>query len=174
MSSFRLPCCDESKVKKNLQILVYFSNYLQSALICSDGNMFADKSKSIYFNWSNQGFESRCMSVELICYVKSIIVFFYKFYNFFCRRYSLMNRPCHNNLFQFMQHDNFRNLNRVIFIYWKHLECRANAFWYLLSVIKRYAFPYFMKSVPIPKTGLFWNIAIVWYMPLSKFSDTVL
>ena len=86
-----------------------------------------------------------------LCYVKSIIVF-YKFYDLFCRRYSLMNRPCHNNLFQFMQYDNFRNLNRVIFIYWKHLEYRANAFWYLLSVIKRYAFPYFMKSAPIPRT----------------------
>ena len=42
---------------------------------------------------------------------------FYEFYDFSCRRYSLMNRPCYNNLFQFMQHDNFRNLNRVISIH---------------------------------------------------------
>ena len=42
---------------------------------------------------------------------------FYEFYDFSCRRYSLMNRPCYDNLFQFMQHDNFRNLNRVISIH---------------------------------------------------------
>ena len=79
------------------------------------------------------------MSVELICYIKTIIVF-YKFYDFFCRRHSLMNRSCYNNLFQFMQHDNFRNLNRVIFTHWKHLESLVNAFWY-----------YLMKSAPIPR-----------------------
>ena len=61
-----------------------------------------------------QGFESRWMSVELICYVKPIIVF-YRFYDLFCRRHSLMNRPCYDNLFQFVQHDNFLNLDRVIF-----------------------------------------------------------
>ena len=38
-------------------------------------------------------------------------LFPYKLYYFF----SLMNRTCYNNLFQFMQHDNFRNLNRMIF-----------------------------------------------------------
>ena len=54
------------------------------------------------------------MSVDLICYDKSIIVF-YKFCDFFCRRHSLMSQPSYNNLFQFMQHDNFRNLNKVIF-----------------------------------------------------------
>ena len=48
-------------------------------------------------------------------YVTLKQMFFYKFYDFFCKRHSLMNRPCYNNLFQFMQHDNFRNLNRVIF-----------------------------------------------------------
>ena len=49
-----------------------------------------------------------------------------------------------------MQHGNFRKLNRVIFTDWKHLESRVNAFWYLFSVIKRYAFHYFMKLVTIP------------------------
>ena len=43
------------------------------------------------------------------------LLFFYKFYDFFCRRHSLMNRPCHNNLFQIMQHEKLRNLNRAIF-----------------------------------------------------------
>ena len=33
--------------------------------------------------------------------------YFYRFYDFFCRRHSLMNRPCYNNLFQTMQHKNF-------------------------------------------------------------------
>ena len=43
-----------------------------------------------------------------------IIIVFYKFRNFFCWRHSLMNRPCNNNSFQIMQHDNFQNLNKVI------------------------------------------------------------
>ena len=49
-----------------------------------------------------------------------------------------------------MQHDNFRNLNRVIFTYWKYLEFRANAFWYYFPVIKQYTFHNLMKSAPIP------------------------
>ena len=60
---------------------------------------------------SDQGFESRCMSVELIFFVKT---FLYKFYDFFCRRHSLMNRPCCNNLLQFMQHNKFRNLKACV------------------------------------------------------------
>ena len=50
------------------------------------------------------------MSVELVCYAKANIVF-YKFYEFFHLRHSLMKRPCYNsvnNLFQIMQHGNFR------------------------------------------------------------------
>ena len=74
---------------------------------------------------------------------------FYEFYDFSCRRYSLMNRPCYNNLFQFMQHDNFRNLNRVISIYWIHLESWVKAFWYCFRVIKKYTFHYLKNSVPI-------------------------
>ena len=54
------------------------------------------------------------MSVKLVCYAKTIIVF-YEFYEFFCRWHSLMNRPCHNNLFQIMERDKFRDLIRVIF-----------------------------------------------------------
>ena len=49
------------------------------------------------------------MSVKLVCYVKAVIVF-YKFYNFFCRLHSLMNRLCYNNLFKIMQYDNLLNL----------------------------------------------------------------
>ena len=49
-----------------------------------------------------------------------------------------------------MQHDNFRNLNRVIFNHRKHLESRVNAFWYCFPVIKRYIFHYLMKSAHIP------------------------
>ena len=53
-------------------------------------------------------------STKLECYVKAIIVF-YKFQDFFGIRYSLMNRPCCHNLFRIMQHDQFRNFNRVGF-----------------------------------------------------------
>ena len=74
---------------------------------------------------------------------------FYEFYDFSCRRYSLMNRPCYNNLFQFMQHDNFRNLNRVISIHWIHLESWVKAFWYCFRVIKKYTFHYLKNSIPI-------------------------
>ena len=88
--------------------------------------------------WSDHGFESRLISLELICNVN----YFFKLYVFFCRRHSLMNRPCYNNLFQFMQHDNFRNLNRVVSTQSKHLESRVNAFWYCFPEIKRCTFYY--------------------------------
>ena len=110
---------------------------------------FSELSENIPSNLLDQEFGSRCMSVELICYVKTIIVF-YKFYDFFCMRHSLMNRPSYSNSFQFIQHNNFRNLNRVIFTHWKHLESRVNVFWYCFPVIKRYTFHYLMKSAPIP------------------------
>ena len=72
-----------------------------------------------------QGFEIRWISVEL-----NQLLFFHKFYDFFCWGHFLMNRPFYNNLFQFMQHCSFRNLNKVIFTHWKHLESRINAIWY--------------------------------------------
>ena len=62
---------------------------------------------------------------------------FYKFY--LCRRHSLMNLPCYNNLFQITQHDNFWNLNRMIFTHWKHLKIQIKTFNYLI------------KLVPIPR-----------------------
>ena len=74
--------------------------------------------------WKKMNVSRTCMSCWNNYY------FFYKFYNLFCRRHSLMRRPCYNNLFQFMKHDNFWNLNRVIFIHWKHLESQMNALWY--------------------------------------------
>ena len=49
-----------------------------------------------------------------------------------------------------MQHDNFWNLNRVIFTHWKHLESQVKGFWYWFPVIKRYTFHYLMKLAPIP------------------------
>ena len=90
------------------------------------------------------------MSVELVVYVK-IIIFLNKFYDFFCRRHSLMNHPCYNNLLKIMQYNNFQNLNRVIFTQWKHLEFRVNTFWYCFKIIKQCTFHYLMKSVPIPR-----------------------
>ena len=68
------------------------------------------------------------------------LFFFHEFYNFFCRWHFLMNWPCYNNLFQFMQHENFRNLNRMIFVYWKHIGPRVNDFCYRIWGIKRYTF----------------------------------
>ena len=82
-------------------------------------------------------------------FVKPVTVF-YNFYDFFCRWHSLMNRPCNNILFNFMQHDNFWKLNRVIFNPSKHIESRVNVFWCCFPVIKRYTFYYLMKSAPIP------------------------
>ena len=61
-----------------------------------------------------------------------------------------MNRSCYNNLFQFMQHGNFRYLNRVIFTHWIHLQSQVNVFWYCFPVIKQYTFHYLMKSALIP------------------------
>ena len=78
------------------------------------------------------------------------LLLFYKFY-IFCGRHSLMNRLCYINLFQFMQHDNFRNLYWVVFVHWKHLESRVIAFWYCFLVIKRYTFYYLMQFAPIPR-----------------------
>ena len=46
-------------------------------------------------------------------------LFLYKFYDFFCRRHSLMNRPCCNNLLQFMQHNKFRSLKLVWAIFYQ-------------------------------------------------------
>ena len=54
------------------------------------------------------------MSVELTCYVKTIV--FYKFYDFFRRLHPLMNRPSYNNLFQNMQHYSFQNLRMFWFL----------------------------------------------------------
>ena len=83
-----------------------------------------------------------------------------------------MIRPCYNNLFQFIQHDNLSYLNRIIFIHWKYLKSQVNVFWYYFLVIKRYTFNYLMKPHS-RKPELFWNVAIVWYTTLSKFSDII-
>ena len=37
------------KLKEHLQIHVYFSNYLQPSLIWSDGNVFADKARNMFW-----------------------------------------------------------------------------------------------------------------------------
>ena len=63
------------------------------------------KGKSVMPLPSDQEFEKRWMTVELICYVKTIIfyayiyIYIYIYYDFFCRRHSFMNQPCYNNLF---------------------------------------------------------------------------
>ena len=107
------------------------------------------------------------MSVELVCYVKTV----YKFYNFFCRRHYLVNQPSYNNLFQIMQQDNIRNFNKVIFAQWKHL---CPEFMSFATVIKRHTFHYFLKAVPIlGNQSSFWNIAIDWYIALTGFNDIV-
>ena len=95
-------------------------------------------------------FESRWMSIELIYYLcQNNYCFFINFTTSFVGGILWWTKqPCYNNLFQFMQHDNFRNLNRVTFACWKHLEFRVNAFW-CFPVIKRYTFHYLMKSAPI-------------------------
>ena len=97
----------------------------------------------------NQGFETRFMSVKLICYVKTVTVF-YKPYNFFCMQDSLISWPFYNNLFQVIQHNNFWNLNRVIFTQWKHVESWVNVFRYCFKVIKQYTFHHLMNLVLIP------------------------
>ena len=109
---------------------------------------FSEFSDNFPSNLLDQKFGSRWILVELICYVKTFV--FYKFYDFFCMRHSLMNRPYYNNLFQFRQCNNFQNLDRVIFTHWKHIESRSNVFWYCFPVIKRYTFHYLMKSAIIP------------------------
>ena len=101
-----------------------------------------------YNAWSYQGFEIRSMTVELVFYVKTNIVF-YKLYNFLCRRYSLINRFFYNNLFQIMQHDNIQNLSRVIVTQWKCIESQVNAFWFCFEVIEWYTFYSLLKEVPI-------------------------
>ena len=139
-------------------------------MFCFHCTPVANKAKNA--NRKKQEFGSRWMSVELICYVKTISL--YKFYDFFCWRYSLVNRSCYNNLFQFMQHDDFRNLNRVTFTCWKHLEFRVNAFW-CFPVIKRYTFHYLMKSAPIPGNQSSFEILQLTdiCMALSKFSGFI-
>ena len=47
------PAVISVKLKKHLQIHLYFPNYLQPSLIWSDGNVFPDKAKNMCFDWSN-------------------------------------------------------------------------------------------------------------------------
>ena len=82
-----------------------------------------------------------------------------------------MDQQYYNNLFQIKQHDTFWNLLKVIVNKSKDLESPVNVFWYCFTEIKRYTSLYLMKLVP-KKPELFRNIAIDWYMELSKFSDT--
>ena len=108
---------------------------------------------------------------NLYVLLNKLFFLFFKFYEFFCRQNSSMNRPCYNNLLQFIQHDNFRNLKRTIFTHWKHFESRVNPFWYLLSVIKVYTFYYFMKLAPIlGNQGSVKISQLFECMALSKFS----
>ena len=102
------------------------------------------------------------------------LLLFYKFSGFFCRQHSQISRPCWNNLFQFMQHNNFWNQNALNFTHWKNLESRVNAIWYCFRVIKQ-SFTICWNRLPFQEireySERFWNITIAWYMELSKFSD---
>ena len=108
------------------------------------------------------GFERRWMSLKLAGYVRTIIVL-YKFYNFSCRWHSLMNRPCYNNLVQIIWHEKFWSWNRVIFTQAKYLLSRVKVFWYcFVSLIDE-------VGSHSRKCELFWNIAVIRYMVLSRF-----
>ena len=73
-----------------------------------------------------------------------------------------------------MQPGNFRNLKRVIFTHWKDVESWLNAFWYCFPVIKSYLSLFDEIGSHTRKPELFWNIAIVWYIVLLKFSDIII
>ena len=60
------------------------------------------------------------------------LLFFTSFVTSFLGGILWWTDRCYNDLFLFMQHDNFRNLNRVIVTHIKHLESRNNVFWYCL------------------------------------------
>lgn len=102
------------------------------------------------------------MSVKYVCYAVTIAVF----YDFFCRWHSMMNWPCYNKF--------FGNVIRVIFTQWKHLEPRVNVSnWYCFKAVKRYICHYLMKSVSIPRNGL-WNIQLSdawWYYKISDIKS---
>ena len=98
-----------------------------------------------------------------LCVILKQLLFLYKFYDFFCRWHSLMNR----HIVQIMQHDNIRNLTSVFFIQWKHLDPRVNAFWYCFKVIKRYTFPCLIKSIPI--TGNLMMIMMMIMMMMMNY-----
>ena len=84
-------------------------------------------------------------------YVKTIIVFLYKFY-FFCRRHSLMNWPCYNNLFKIIQHGIFRDLNRVIFTQWKLLKSQVIPFDTVWQYLNDIPFPVCWNRLPFQET----------------------
>ena len=63
-----------------------------------------------------------------MCVMLKELLFFNKFYNFFCQQHSLMNRPSFNDLFQIMQQNNFGNLNGVILTLRKHQDIQVNTF----------------------------------------------
>ena len=73
-----------------------------------------------------------------------------------------------------MQYGNFQKLNVMIFTQWKHLEPRANPFWYCFKVIKRYTFNYLMKSLPVPRNQSSFEklqlLDTLRYQTLSKFT----
>ena len=87
----------------------------------------------------------RWLPVDLIYYVKKLLLFII-FTTSFVGSILLTNRPCYYHLFQFMQHDHFWYLNRVILTHGKYLQFRVNALSYCFPVIKWYTFHYLIKS----------------------------
>ena len=111
-------------------------------------DLFAESSECASVTYLDLGFETRWISFGLVCYAKTIKATIQISCTTSFIDSILWWTDVYNNLFQIMQQDNFRNLIRVVFTQWKHLESRVNLFWYCLKVIKQYTFHYLMRSVP--------------------------
>ena len=63
-----------------------------------------------------------------------------------------MNRPCYNNLLQFMQSHNFRNLNRVILTHWKQLNFELMPFDIVFQELINITFSIWWNWFPFQET----------------------
>ena len=89
------------------------TKYRKASHFCDNSFVISDKAMS-----KGNLVSQPCM---LKIFFTSILTYFW---------YSLINWPSYNNLLLIMQLDNIRNLNRLVFTQWKHLEPRLNAFWF--------------------------------------------
>ena len=109
-------------------ILVWQEQLLRSAIITinkmsngSNISIIQNLLYKVHLEFKNQGCQTNL-------YVVLNQLFFISFTTSFVGDITLMNRPCYKNNFQFMQHDNFRNLNEVISTYWKLLQSELMPF----------------------------------------------